>query len=95
MFDHAKNTAAVSICGLDDPGSSAAATCPANHFLALLRRPGVQLPSGAVSLRAGLVPKFTRLLASDVAGLVERLAGACVALPELVHQVQVCSLLAG
>ncbi|CAL8471922.1 g11464 [Coccomyxa elongata] len=92
VFSHAKQTAEASLRGLDNADRSAGEATLPDHFQALLRRPGVQLPNGAISLRAGLVPRLQRLLASDGADLAERLADSdspCAALPELEYQVQV------
>lgn len=92
VFSHAKQTAEASLRGLDNADRSAGEATLPDHFQALLRRPGVQLPNGAISLRAGLVPRLQRLLASDAADLAERLADSdcpCAALPELEYQVQV------
>ncbi|BDA47637.1 probable protein pirA at N-terminal half [Coccomyxa sp. Obi] len=92
VFSHAKQKAEASLRGLDNADRSAGEAAAPDHFQALLRRPGVQLPAGAASLRAGLVPRLQRLLASDAADLAGRLADSdcpCATLPELEYRVQV------
>lgn len=93
MFQHAKQVAAASLREFDPgSGNAAAERLALDHFRALLRRPGVQLPGNAVSLRARLAPKVAQLFSVDTAEAVASLTGAdcpCETLPELDQQIQV------